>query len=61
VHAPCEGSGDDLEGRFCEELGRVFDHISKYDTKILFSHFNAKITEKIFSNRQSGKGVHMKL
>jgi hypothetical protein len=43
VHAPCEGKSDDLNDRFCEEVGRVFDQFPRYDMKVLLGDFNAEV------------------
>jgi endonuclease/exonuclease/phosphatase (EEP) superfamily protein YafD len=43
VHAPCENKSDDVQDNFYEELGRVFDQFSRYDTKILLGDFNAEV------------------
>jgi hypothetical protein len=49
VHAPCEDMSDDIKDSFYEELGRVFDQFPRYDMKILFGDFNAKVDrEDIF-------------
>jgi hypothetical protein len=36
MHAPSEEKSDDSKDSFCEELGQVFYHFSKYRIKILF-------------------------
>jgi exonuclease III len=61
VHVPCEDKSDDVKDSFYEELARVFDQFRRYDMKILFGDFNAKVRRKDFSNRQSGMRVHTKL
>jgi hypothetical protein len=43
VHVPCEHTGDDIKDSFYDELGRVFDQFPRYDMKILFGDFNAKV------------------
>jgi hypothetical protein len=49
VHAPCEDTSDDIKDSFYVELGHVFDQFPRYDMKILFGDFNAKVgMEDIF-------------
>jgi hypothetical protein len=49
VQAPCEDKSDDVKDNFYEELGCVFDQFPRYDMKILFGNFNAKVgREDIF-------------
>jgi hypothetical protein len=49
VHAQCEDKSNDVKDNFYEELGRVFDQYPRYDMKILFGNFNAKVgREDIF-------------
>jgi hypothetical protein len=49
VHTPCGDTSDVIKDRFYEELGRVFDQFPRYDIKILFGDFNAKVgREDIF-------------
>jgi hypothetical protein len=49
VHFPCEDKSDDVKDSFYEELGRVFDQFPRYDKKIFFGDFNAKVgREDIF-------------
>jgi hypothetical protein len=50
VHAPCEDTSNDIKDSFYEELGRVFEQFPRYDMKILFGDFNAKVgRENIFN------------
>jgi hypothetical protein len=46
AHAETEHKHDDSRDIFCEELEQVFDHLPKYDTKILFGDFDAKLGRK---------------
>jgi hypothetical protein len=43
VHAPCGDTRNVIKDSFYEELGRVFDQFPRYDIKILFGDFNAKV------------------
>jgi len=45
VHAPTEHKHDDSKDN-CEKLEQVFDHLPKYDMKILFGDFDAKMGRK---------------
>jgi hypothetical protein len=59
VHAPCEDKGDDVKDRFYEELGLVFDQFPRYDVKILFGDFNAKLgRENIFKPTIRNESLH---
>jgi hypothetical protein len=59
VHAPCEDKGDDVKGRFYEELGRLFDQFPRYDMKILLGDFNAKAgRENIFKSTIGNESLH---
>jgi hypothetical protein len=40
VHAPRDDKIDDMKGRFCEELERVFEKFHKYRIKILLRDLN---------------------
>jgi hypothetical protein len=61
AHAPTDQKGDDSKDSFCEELDGVFDHFPKYHTKILLGAFNAKMGERILSNRQLGIRVYIRI
>jgi hypothetical protein len=61
VHASCEDLCDNVTDSFNKEVGRVFDQFPRDDMNILLDDFNGKKLEKMFSNRQSGTRVHMKL
>jgi hydroxypyruvate isomerase len=61
AHAPTEDKTDDVKSSFYEELERVFDKFPKYHIKILLEDFNAKVSRKIFLNRQLGMKVYTKL
>jgi hypothetical protein len=59
VHAPCEDKSDGVKDSFYEELGRVFDQFPRYDTKILFGDFNAKVgREDIFKPTIGNESSH---
>jgi hypothetical protein len=61
VHVPTEEKSDDSKDSFYEELEQVFDYFPKYNMKILLGDSNAKLGGKIFSGRQSGMKVYMKI
>jgi len=61
VHAPSEEKSDESKDSFYEDLEQVFDHIPKYHMKILLGDFNAKVGERIFSNRQLGIRVNISI
>jgi hypothetical protein len=46
VHAPTEHKHDDSKDNFCGGLEQVFDHLPKYDMKILLGDFDAKLGRK---------------
>jgi hypothetical protein len=59
VHAPCVVTSDDVKDGFYEELGRVFDQFPRYDMKILFGDFNAKVgKEDIFKPTIGNESSH---
>jgi exonuclease III len=59
VHAPREDKGDDVKGRFYEELGRVFDQFHRHDMKILLGVFNEKVgSENIFKPTIGNESLH---
>ena len=45
VHAP-EYKHDDSKDIFCEKLEQVFDHLLKYDMKMLLEDFDANLGRK---------------
>jgi exonuclease III len=50
VHAPSEEKSEESKESFYEELEQVFDHFTKYHTKILLGDLNAKVgRENIFN------------
>jgi hypothetical protein len=61
VHAPCEDTSDDIKDSFYEELGRVFNHFPRYDTKTLLGDFNAILGRENIVKMQSGMRLHTKL
>ena len=61
VHAPSEEKSDESKDSFYEELEQVFDHLPKYHTKILLGDFNAKVGRRIFSDRQLGRRVFIRI
>ena len=48
VHVPSEEKSDDSKASFYEELEQVSYHFPKYQMKILFADFNAKVGRKYF-------------
>jgi hypothetical protein len=59
VHAPFEDKWVDVKDSFYEEIGRVFDQFTMYDTKILFGDFNAKVSrENIFKLTIGNERLH---
>jgi hypothetical protein len=48
-------------GQFCEELEQVFGKFPKYEIKILIGDFNAKLARGIFSNRQLGMRIYIRI
>jgi hypothetical protein len=47
--------------QFCEELEQIFGKFSKYEIKILIVDFNAKLERGIFSNRQLGMRIYIRI
>jgi hypothetical protein len=59
VHAPTQEKSDDSKDSFYEELQQVFDHFSKYHTKILLGDFNAKLgKEDTFKPTIGNESLH---
>jgi hypothetical protein len=59
VHATCEDKGDDVKDSLNKELGRVFDHFTRYDMKILLGDFKAKVgRENIFKTTIGNESLH---
>jgi exonuclease III len=46
VHAPREKESDETKDAFYETLEEVFDHLSKYNLKIMLGDFNAKLEKE---------------
>jgi hypothetical protein len=44
-----------------KEIEQVFDNFPKYDIKILLRDFNAKLDRGIFSHRQLGMRVYIRI
>ena len=61
LHASSEENSDESRESFYEELEQVFDYFPKYHMKILLGDFNAKVGERIFSNRQLGIRVNISI
>jgi len=60
-HGTSDDKGDDSKDSFCKELEQVFDHFPKYHIKILLGDFNAKLGRGIYSNRQPGMRVCIRI
>jgi hypothetical protein len=59
VRVPYEDKGNGVKYSFYEELGRVFDHYSRYDMKMLLDDFNAKVgRENIFEPTFGNESLH---
>jgi hypothetical protein len=62
VHATSEEKNYESEDSVYEELEQVFDHFPKEHMKILLGNLNAKERgERIFSNRQLGMKVYIRI
>ena len=61
THAPSEEKIGDSKDSIYEELEDVFGHFPKYRMKILLRDFNRKWVERLFTNRQLGMRVYIKL
>jgi len=59
VHAPSEEKSDESKDSFYEELEQVFDHIPKYQRKMILRDFNAKVErENIFKPTIGQESLH---
>jgi hypothetical protein len=54
VHALCEDKSNDVKDSFFEELGCVFDQFPKYDKKIFWGDFNAKVGREDILKQTTG-------
>jgi hypothetical protein len=61
LHAATKDESDDSKDSFYEEVEQVFDHFPKYQTKIFLGDFNEKWGERIFSNRQLGMRIYIRI
>jgi hypothetical protein len=61
VHAPSEEKSDNSKDSFYEELEQVFDNFPRRHMKILFGDFKTERGERIFSNRQLGMRVYIRI
>jgi len=63
VHAPSEEKRWRLrtEGSFYEELEQVFGNFLRYEIQILIGEFNAKLEREIFSSRQLGTRIYIRI
>jgi hypothetical protein len=58
----CFQKSDDSKDGFYEKLEEVYDHFPQYHMKIPLGDFNAKVEgERIFSNRQLGMRVYIRI
>jgi hypothetical protein len=59
VHVLCENKSDNVKDSFYEEVWRIFDQVSRCDTKILLGDFNAKVgREDIFKRIIGNESSH---
>jgi hypothetical protein len=61
LYAPSEEKSDDSKDIFYEDLEKVFYHFPKYYMKILIGDLMQKWRERIFSNRQLGMRVYIRI
>ena len=61
VHAPSEDKSDDSKDSFYEELEQVFDHFPRYHMKSYWEILMQKWGERIFSSRQLGLRVCIRI
>jgi hypothetical protein len=57
THTHSEDKSDDAEDNFCEKLDHGFDQFPRYDMKILFGDFSAKV-DGIFKPTIGNKSSH---
>jgi hypothetical protein len=59
VHTPCEDKGDDEKDSLYKELRCVYEQFPKYDMKILFGGFSAKVgRENIYKPAVGDECLH---
>ena len=56
-----QDKSNDSKDSFYEELEQVFEHFPKYHMKIILGDCNVKLGERIFSNRQLGIRVYIRI
>jgi hypothetical protein len=61
VHVPSKKKIYDSKDSFYEQLEQVFDHFPKCHTQNLLGDFNENWGERIFSNRQLGMRVYIRI
>jgi hypothetical protein len=61
VHAASEEKSGDSKDSFYEELEQLFDHCPQYHMKILLEISMQNGGERIFSNRQLGMRVYIRI
>jgi hypothetical protein len=47
--------------QLCEELEQVFGNFPRYEIKILIGDFNTKLERGLFSNRQLGMRIYIRI
>jgi hypothetical protein len=60
-HGPSDDKRDDSKDSFFKQLGQDFYHFPKYHVKILSGDFNVKLERGIYSNRQLGMRVYIRI
>jgi hypothetical protein len=61
VHPTSKKKSDDSKDSSYEKLGQVFEHYPQCHMKILVGDFNTKVGREIFSNRQCGIRVYIRI
>jgi hypothetical protein len=54
-------TSDDSKDSICEELGELFNHFTKYHIKFFEDNLIKNWVERIFSNRQLGTRVYIRI
>jgi hypothetical protein len=59
VHAPSQEKSGDSKESFYDEFARIFENFPRYNMKIIFVDFNAKVgKEYIFKPTTGNEGLH---
>jgi len=61
LHAPSKEKSDNSRDSVYEGLEQVFNHFHMYHMKIVLRGFSAKFGEGIFSNKQLGMRVYIRM